>query len=223
MPQPPATELPGRVAEAIDQQDPVLTPLPTPAEVTQVLVGLAAQTAARVWSMQWGARLSSLRRTLGLDGPARDRAVDERTVYSPRAAASFPLLTTLEPEVRIGDVPLPALVVDERAALLASPRPLDREVHAFLTEDPDLVALAARAIADAWAHGRGWQDAGLRPPLDPRRFHVALGMADGLSDRQIAETLGVSARTVAVEVRAVLDWLGARNRGHGIAMLVGAA
>ncbi len=61
-----------------------------------------------------------------------------------------------------------------------------------------------------------------RPALPERTLEVALLLADGASDAEIAEALGISRRTVSAEVRAVIDWAGARSRGHAIALLVGA-
>ncbi|QKE85194.1 helix-turn-helix domain-containing protein [Arthrobacter sp. NEB 688] len=58
--------------------------------------------------------------------------------------------------------------------------------------------------------------------MPERRFHVALLLLEGHSDQEVADALQVGARTVSHEVRAVVAWLGARNRSQAVAMLVGA-
>ncbi|HMM96910.1 helix-turn-helix transcriptional regulator [Phycicoccus sp.] len=133
-----------------------------------------------------------------------------------------PLATSLEPALRVGAVPLSLLVADERWLVFSPPVSRPAPEYAWYTEDPTLVAAASAAFLECWEASLPWQEAGLRPPLPERRLQVALLLLDGHSDREIAEELGVSARTVSAEVRAIVDWLGARSRSHAVAMLVGA-
>jgi DNA-binding NarL/FixJ family response regulator len=114
-------------------------------------------------------------------------------------------------------------VSDSRFAMVLGP---DGELPGpvtYCTEDPEVVALACAAFLEVWEGSVSWEEAGLRPPLPERRFRVALLLIDGMTDREIADELGTSVRTVSAEVRAVVDWLGARSRTHAVAMLVGAA
>ncbi|MBB2985813.1 helix-turn-helix transcriptional regulator [Terracoccus luteus] len=50
------------------------------------------------------------------------------------------------------------------------------------------------------------------PPLNRRQYAVACFLAEGLGDEAIARRVGVSRRTVASDVRAVMDLLGAQTR-----------
>ncbi|GIL35893.1 helix-turn-helix transcriptional regulator [Phycicoccus sp. DTK01] len=223
MPHPSAMDrLVVHVGRLAAERSPVLRPLPHLRDVLVELEAVEARTARSVWNMQREIRLPVVRLAAHLDARSRSRQVEERTIYPVARARACPLVTSFEPAMRLAPVDLPLLVADERDVVLGVAAQ-DDTVFAWASDDPEVAALASAAFLEWWEGARTWQDAGLREPLPPRRFNVALGMADGLSDREIAETLGVSARTVAVEVRAVLDWLGARNRGHGIAMLVGAA
>ncbi|MBT9257246.1 helix-turn-helix transcriptional regulator [Phycicoccus sp. MAQZ13P-2] len=223
MPHPSAMErLVVHVGRLAAQGSSVLRPLPRLADALVELDAVEARTQCSVWNMQREIRLPVVRLATHLDARSRSRQVEERTIYPVARARTRPLVTTFEPAMRLAPVDMPLLVADERDVVLGLAA-RDGDVFAWACDDPEVAEPASRAFLETWKAARSWEEAGLRPPLAPRRFHVALGMADGLSDREIAETLGVSPRTVAVEVRAVLDWLGARNRGHGIAMLVGAA
>ncbi len=223
MPHPSAMDrLVVHVGRLAAERSPALRPLPLLADALVELEAVEARTTRTVWNMQREMRLPVVRLAAALDERSRRRGVEERVIYAPGSLRTCPLASTLEPSLRVAPIARPLLVADERDVVLGIAA-RDDAVFAWASDDPEVAALASAAFLECWESARTWREVGLREPLPPRRFHVALGMADGLSDREIAETLGVSARTVAVEVRAVLDWLGARNRGHGIAMLVGAA
>jgi DNA-binding NarL/FixJ family response regulator len=66
------------------------------------------------------------------------------------------------------------------------------------------------------------EESGAPQPLPPRTLQVALRLVDGFTDKAIAAELGVSERTVSGEVKRVVEWAGARSRGHAVALLVGA-
>jgi DNA-binding NarL/FixJ family response regulator len=85
-----------------------------------------------------------------------------------------------------------------------------RQVHAgesYLTP-----RIAAKLVA-GFAQPRG--RTGL---LSPRERGVLRLVAAGLSNRQIAETLSISERTVKFHVTAILNKLGAENRAQAVAL-----
>jgi DNA-binding NarL/FixJ family response regulator len=64
---------------------------------------------------------------------------------------------------------------------------------------------------------------GVQPPFTPRMVAVAVRLAEGAADREIARALGVSERTVSADVRTMSSRLGARSRAHAIALISGVA
>lgn len=191
--------------------------------LTARLLRLEAETHDEVANMQRSLPPSSNRASLHLNARSRGRGVREQVVIDRRGAVAFPLATSADPELRVGPVPVPLMICDRRQALLPVPLGMPAEGGCCWTDDPDLVALALAAFAWTWERSVSWQEAGLRRPLPDRRFRVAVLLTDGYGDQEIADELGISTRTVSVEVRAIVDWLGARSRSHAVAMLVGAA
>ncbi|MEU5048942.1 helix-turn-helix transcriptional regulator [Streptomyces sp. NPDC021096] len=73
---------------------------------------------------------------------------------------------------------------------------------------------AARAREELRAAGRGEADAGRRPPgsLTPQQLRVARHVAEGLTNREVADRLTLSHRTVDHHLRNVFSALGIRSR-----------
>jgi DNA-binding NarL/FixJ family response regulator len=61
------------------------------------------------------------------------------------------------------------------------------------------------------------RDPDKRSRLSTREREVLAMLADGLTDKEIAQRLHLSTRTVSKHVGAVLTKLGARNRAHAAA------
>jgi len=57
--------------------------------------------------------------------------------------------------------------------------------------------------------------------LTDRQREVAVRLQDGMTDAAIARALGVSVRTVAGEVRTLVDAVGARSRFQAASRLFG--
>jgi DNA-binding NarL/FixJ family response regulator len=77
--------------------------------------------------------------------------------------------------------------------------------------------LAARLVRRLAGKARHAETAPDDPPserLSRRERDVLRLIAQGLSDRQIAETLGISSRTVATHVSSILHKLSVRNRAE---------
>ncbi|WP_430209192.1 helix-turn-helix transcriptional regulator [Phycicoccus avicenniae] len=187
-----------------------------------MLARVEERTRVSVWNMQRLSQVSLTRIAWALDRRSRGRGVEERTIYPRPAAVLHPLLTTVEPSLRVAPVATSVLVSDGTFAMVLGTDPHTGQTATYGSDDPDVVALACAAFQEAWDRSSSWEEAGLRPPLQERRFRIAVLLIDGHSDREIADELGIGLRTVSAEVRAIVDWLGARNRGHAVAMLVGA-
>ncbi|MET8248661.1 helix-turn-helix transcriptional regulator [Streptomyces sp. NPDC005202] len=74
-----------------------------------------------------------------------------------------------------------------------------------------LVAYALRGLGGG-REGDTSPAAGVQVPLTAREFTVAELVAEGLTNREIAGRLGLSARTVATHLDKVRDKLGLRSR-----------
>ncbi len=175
----------------------------------------------RSWNMQQNLSTAQLRQYAALNADSRARGTDLRLLVPHEALRRSPLHTCIDDPVRVGSVPRPMLVVDD-ALFLAGPPGTELLDTFWTTEDPALVQRGARTYLTAWDAAVPSTEVVDRPPLPPRAREVALWLVEGASDKEIAEALGVSERTVSAEVRRVVSWLGARSRGHAIAVLVGA-
>lgn len=151
------------------------------------------------------------------------RRVEERSILPAQTVRHHPLAPSLEEGLRVGPVPLPLLIGDDREVLFCGyGRAATHELLSWASSDPEVVAMAVTAFDELWETSAPPEALGLPGPLTDRLLGVALGLADGLTDREIAQTLGVSDRTVSSDVRALVDWVGARNRAHAVAKIVGA-
>lgn len=96
------------------------------------------------------------------------------------------------------------------------PEALLRSVRAAYTGDLAMPrALAGRLVRRLAERARGALPAAgesASEHLSARERDVLRLIASGLTDRQIAESLGISARTVATHVSSILHKLGVRNR-----------
>jgi DNA-binding CsgD family transcriptional regulator len=192
-------------------------------EIAAHLRDLPDRTHRRVWSMAERSTLGSLRRGHAETLRSAERGLDCRSLLSPFAVRVRLVTSFLRPDTapcRIIVVPGSMLLADD-VLLVAGRRGSPISTTIWRTEDADVVARAAAAFEDVWAAARPIEEVALLPALDERELMVALGMIDGDTDREIADRLGIAPRTVQVLVRRVIDWCGARNRTHAVALMAG--
>ncbi len=175
----------------------------------------------RTWNMQWSMGPKAVQDLPRVNEVARAFGTDMRVVLPLQALRRTPLNIHLRSPLRIANVPYPLLVIDDRA-FLSGPLGTPLADTFWSVEDAELVERAARVFLAAWDAGTTVDDNDLPPRLPERRLEVALRLVDGFSDREIAADLGVSERTVSAEVSRIVSWVGARSRGHAVALLVGA-
>ncbi len=155
-----------------------------------------------------------------VDDPARAAVL----LWDPPAPGSGELPAL--PELADGSAPLVIALIDEGGdpmpLLAAGVRGLVRRTVdaarlratilaaefglTILDEDP------ADALVAAWSPEPEPSPRGAIDRLTPREHEVLVLLADGLSNRAIAERLGISAHTVKFHVDALLDKLAARSR-----------
>jgi DNA-binding CsgD family transcriptional regulator len=183
--------------------------------------GFSASPQRRAWNMQWTLRIRGIVEHPQTNAASLTHGTDLRLVAPLRAFLRRPLNVHIQSPVRVGAVPYPLLVVDE-VAFLSGPLGTAFADTVWAVEDPDLVGRAALAHLAVWEAAVPLEESDVPRPLPPRTLEVALCLVDGLTDREIATQLGVSERTVSAEVNRVVEWAGARSRGHAVALLVGA-
>jgi DNA-binding CsgD family transcriptional regulator len=200
------------------ERDPSMRYLGMNAEAGRALAVLAAQNRSTVWNMQRRVSCYALRDGRHLDEAARRRGVVSRMVVNPATLPQCPILSSYDPDVRVGTVPFQLIVLDSLHIVLAG-----RDGDTMWTSsEPDLVARAVRAYEAVWSAARPAVPEGEEPPLTPRMVEICWLLADGASDRVISRALGISERTVSNDVREIGRRLGAANRAHTIARICGA-
>lgn len=182
----------------------------------------AAQVTDSVWTMQTTVGLRTMCAQLRAVRLHPTGPPDSRYVAPLTALQACPLLPSVHPNVRVRSVPGAVLITDEEHAFLAGPPGTRLAETIWATTDPGLVTRACQVFRTLWDTARPASEVSTRPVLPPRRAEVAMLLADGASDLEIAQALGISPRTASAEVRQVIDWCGARGRGHAIAVIVGA-
>lgn len=99
-----------------------------------------------------------------------------------------------------------------------SPDALQRAVRGIRSGDLAMSrAMAAEVIQHLAAttnRPSGTDASAQLPGVSPREEEVLALLADGLTDREIAERLGISPRTVETHVGSLLNKLGVRNRAQ---------
>ena len=134
---------------------------------------------------------------------------------------STPSVVALLPDGDIDPLPLLAAGVRGLVARDASPSRLRAAIEAVhrgltvLDEDP------GDALIAAWSPEPSVEAPPVRrraaaDDLTPREREVLTLLADGLSNRAIADSLGISAHTVKFHVDGLLDKLAARSRTHAV-------
>lgn len=211
-----------QVPDLIRAGDPRLSLLGPSNETDRLFEPFAREATRSVWNQQFTMFLSATRVSRHLDEVTTRPGLDRRLILPERAIDDMPLISSRYPELRLGSVVAPAIIVDRRLLFVGGPPEPGLESTVWLTEDPLLVRLACEEYEASWAASRSPEEAGYPPPLPRRTFEVAMLLADGATDREIALELGVSPRTASAEVQGVVTALGARSRTHAVARLVGA-
>jgi DNA-binding NarL/FixJ family response regulator len=78
----------------------------------------------------------------------------------------------------------------------SDPEDLSRAIHTVHAGDTIIAPDLAQKMLNTFEGGRPQGNAHLAPPLTERELEVIRALAQGMSDRQIAQTLGISEKTV---------------------------
>ena len=163
--------------------------------------------------------------------PPADAPLDaDVLVLDPGARAVEAALRPLARHARLPGI----LVLGGAAPPVALPRLLRAGLRGLLPRDatePEIAAaIEALAAGLVVLHPAATRATGARPArpvapedarreaLTPRELEVLTMMAEGLGNRAIARSRGISVHTVKFHVAAVLDKLGARSRAEAVAV-----
>lgn len=189
-------------------------------EVRATFEQLEQETRRSVWAL---APEPGDPRTLHTEADERSRRrgldlrtiVDETATHRPIAAPEV----LLRHQMRVAPVLLQMLLVDEERVVIDGPRVTPGSRSGWLVWDPTTV----EAACSLW---RSTEAASVQLPssavfLSNRQRRIALGLVDGLTDGAMARSLGVSLRTVASEVRLLMQAVDARSRYQAGVRLAG--
>ena len=141
------------------------------------------------------------------------RGLDLRSVIN-RNAVSRPIAAadaSVRDRVRVAPVQLQLLLLDEERFVVDGPVLLPGEgPSGWLISDTDAVAAAGALWHGTWARSEPLP--GTAFLMTERQRAVAVGLLRGETDAAIARTLRVSVRTVATEVRTLMNAVGATSR-----------
>ena len=190
-------------------------------EVMSSLARLERTTRHSAWSIL--PRLTFDPEDLGyeLNPRSRKRGVELRTITQPRTLRFNPLLTSFIPWARIGPVVMRLIVIDERSAVVEGPVTGEGDTTAWLATGGEILTRALDVWSASWAESRPALAPGESPPLNERQLDVARGVCLGRTDATIARQLGISQRTVARDVAAILEVTQAGSRAEAVLNMLG--
>lgn len=154
-----------------------------------------------------------------LDRRSRDRGIDVMSVFSPRCLSVNPLMTSIDPTVRLGHAVTTMWVVDRTCVVLPGPVAPDGSITLFTVTLPDVFDPALALWDLVWAGSRPALADGEPPPFTPRQVQTAILLARGAKDASIARELGVSVRTVVSDMAHIVAQLDANSRVDAVLIL----
>ena len=177
--------------ELIDAGSPVLRRLGDMSQAEAIMRHLADDTRHSVWNMQRAASAGDLLTMLAEVEEIGVRGLESRPIYSRGALLRSPLLTSVAPDIRVGPVMDPFMVIDRRLVVVN-----DAHAHTIWTsDDPDVVDRGTAYFEAEWAAAIPAVPAGEDPPFTRRIALVGAHLATGRTDREIAEAVHLSVRT----------------------------
>jgi len=190
-------------------------------EVMHRLATLEARTRRSVWNLTPALTFDPEDEGWTLAGRSLARGVQIQMITPPRTLRFNPLLTSLASYVRLGPVLFKCIVVDEQVAVIRGPDSVDGDTTAWLASKGELLESAFALWHATVAESRPALPDSAKPPLNQRQLDVARGVCLGRTDALIARQLGISQRTVARDVAAILEVTAARSRNEAILNMLG--
>lgn len=190
-------------------------------EVAPAKAELERRTQQSVWSLQPHVRFDPEDEAYELEARSRARGIDLRMITSPRTLRFNPLLTSLSTGVHLGPVVSWMILVDRQFALLEGPTTITGDPTAWIATGGTFLKDALELWDCTWLESTPVLASGARPPLNARQIDVARGVCLGRTDAAIARQLGISERTVARDLAALLHVTSAGSRSEAILNMLG--
>lgn len=154
-----------------------------------------------------------------LDERSRRRGIEILSVYSRRSLTVNPLLSSMDPSVRIGHAVITMWVVDRARVVLPGPLTADGAPTLFTAVNPSVLEPSLELWDLIFASSAPVLAEDEQAPFTPRQVRVAILMARGAKDASMARELGVSVRTVVSDVAQLVSKLGATSRVDAVLAL----
>ncbi len=147
-------------------------------------------------------------------GEGTARAVRHRCLVDERrlAAASAVRGHDAQTEYRVGAVDVWMLVLDRRAVVIDGPAVGTGLRATWLVTYPEVLRAATGLFEARWRQARHWEETATGDDLTPRQQRVAALLLRGHCEQAVGRELGISKRTVAYEITAMMRVLGASGR-----------
>ncbi|WP_225985837.1 helix-turn-helix transcriptional regulator, partial [Janibacter melonis] len=138
-----------------------------------------------------------------------------------RAARFHPLLSSIEPDARVGPAVLKLLIIDRGTVVVEGPGTASGDSTAWVITDRSLLAEAAALWPVLWKASRPLLAPGQKPPLGQRQLEVARLMCLGHTDASIARAMNLSARSVARDIARIMTLTSSRSRPEAVLAILG--
>lgn len=191
------------------------------AEVMKALAAAELKTRKSAWGLHPWPSFDPEDLSYVLDARSRARGIDLGTITPARTLRFNPLITSLSPNLLLGPVLFKCIVIDREVAVIAGPDTVDGETTAWLANRGELLNRALELCDATVAESHRALPEGTEPPLNLRQLDVARGVCLGRTDAAIARHLGISGRTVARDVAAILTVTQAHSRSEAILNMLG--
>jgi len=190
-------------------------------EVMETLSALELKTRRSVWNLNPWPSFDPEDLSYDLDARSRSRGVEIQMITPARTLRFNPLITSLSPGLLLGPVLFKCIVIDRQVAVIAGPDTVEGDTTAWLANGGEFLTLAVDLWRATRSEARPALAPGATPPLNARQLDVARGVCLGRTDAAISRQLGISQRTVARDVSAILEMTGARSRAEAILSMLG--
>lgn len=189
-------------------------------QIYRQLTRLEARARRSVWSTNPLVLFDPDDPGLELNKRSRRRGIDIRTITTPVTLRSNPIFSSCAPWARVGPVLVRMIIVDQNSLILEGAPTWGGELSAWVTAAPNVLDMSLELWSKTWTLSRAVLNEDC-PPLNERQCAVATLICRGLTEAQIAASLGSSIRTVQRHTASILQWTNSTSRTEVVGKLMG--